>query len=69
MHIGYTHGTSAEKIAAFQSGGETGTLHYPSDHGSSELNLHKSCLSAFQSGEFKAAFVNRLRSLYQSELV
>lgn len=46
MHIRYTHATSAEKIAAFPSGGETGTLPYPSHHGSSELKLHKSCVSA-----------------------
>lgn len=32
------------EIAASQPGGETGTLHHPSDCGSSELKLHKSCL-------------------------
>lgn len=46
------------EIAASQSGGETGTLYHPSARGSSELKLHKSCcLSAFQPGDFRAAFV------------
>lgn len=42
---------------------------HPSDHGSSKLKLHQSCLSVFQSGEFRATFVNQLRGLHQSELV
>lgn len=69
MHIGYTHGTSAGKITACQSGGETGSLLHPSERGLSKLKLHQSCLSAFQSGEFRAAFANWLCGLHRSKLV
>lgn len=34
---------SGREIAASQPGGETGTLHHPSDRASSVLKLHKSC--------------------------
>lgn len=69
MHIGDARGALAGEIAAFQSGGETSAARHPSERGSAELELHKSCLSAFQSGEFRAAFVNWPRGLYQRVLV